>query len=48
MTIVAIPLLGGLPASAEPVNVTPDNFTRAESDLYFAGVVAQGGFGQWD
>jgi hypothetical protein len=30
-----------------PVNVTPDNFARAESDLYFGNVVKDGGFGQF-
>lgn len=33
---------------ADPVPVTSDNFARAESDLYFAGVVANGGFGKFD
>lgn len=32
----------------EPVLVTPDNFPRAESDLYFANVVLNGGFGKFD
>lgn len=27
--------------------VSPDNFARAESDLYFSGVVADGGFGKF-
>ena len=27
--------------------VTPDNFVRAESDLYFSGVVKDGGFGKF-
>lgn len=27
--------------------VSPDNFARAESDLYFAGIVKDGGFGQF-
>lgn len=31
-----------------PILVTPDNFARAESDLYFAGVVKNGGFGKFD
>ncbi|MDM0032345.1 DUF1254 domain-containing protein [Variovorax sp. J22P271] len=31
-----------------PVAVTPDNFARAESDLYFGGVVKNGGFGKFD
>jgi len=29
------------------IPVTPDNFVRAESDLYFAGVVKSGGFGKF-
>ncbi|TDR85348.1 DUF1254 domain-containing protein [Enterovirga rhinocerotis] len=28
--------------------VTPDNFARAETDLYFANVAANGGFGRFD
>ena len=35
-------------AWADPVPVTPDNFARAESDLYFSNVVASGGFGRFD
>lgn len=34
--------------SSEPVPVNSDNFVRAESDTYFSGVVANGGFGQFD
>ena len=30
------------------VPVTPDNFVRAESDMYFAGVFRNGGFGKFD
>lgn len=30
------------------VLVTPENFARAESDLYFSNVVKSGGFGKWD
>lgn len=33
---------------AGPIPVTPDNFVRAESDLYFGGVVKSGGFGKFD
>jgi hypothetical protein len=33
-------------AQAQTVPVTPDNFARAESDLYFGGVVKQNGFGK--
>lgn len=29
-----------------PLPVTPDNFVRAESDLYFGGIVKSGGFGK--
>ena len=31
-----------------PIPVTPENFVRAESDLYFGGVVKNGGFGKFD
>jgi hypothetical protein len=30
-----------------PIAVTPDNFARAESDLYFSGVVKDEGFGKF-
>jgi hypothetical protein len=30
------------------IPVTPDNFVRAESDMYFRGVVKNGGFGKFD
>jgi hypothetical protein len=30
-----------------PVQVSPDNFVRAESDLYFGNVVKDGGFGKF-
>jgi hypothetical protein len=41
--------LGGAQAAPadRPVAVTPDNFVRAESDLYFSGVVKDGGFGKF-
>ena len=32
----------------KPIPVTPENFVRAESDLYFNGVVKNGGFGKFD
>lgn len=35
-------------AGGKPILVTPENFARAESDLYFAGVVKNGGFGKFD
>jgi hypothetical protein len=34
-------------AAPNPITVTPDNFTRAESDLMFAGLVKQGGLGKF-
>lgn len=35
--------------TAAPITVTPDNFLRAESDLYFAGVgIGEGGFGKFE
>lgn len=46
ITIAA--LLAGHSAAAEPVPVNSDNFVRAESDLYFSGIAANGGFGKFD
>lgn len=37
---------GDTAAAAQPVTV--ENFPRAESDLYFAGIVKNGGFGRFD
>lgn len=34
--------------SVSPILVTPENFARAESDLYFGGVVKNGSFGKFD
>jgi len=34
-------------AAADNVPVTVDNFVRAESDLYFAGVIKSYGFGKF-
>ena len=34
-------------SAAEAVPVTPDNFVRAETDLYFGNSVAEGGFGKF-
>ncbi len=33
---------------SKPVSVTVENFSRAESDLYFFGIVRNGGFGKFD
>jgi hypothetical protein len=46
-TIAAV-LLAALPAAADPILVNSDNFVRAESDLYFSGIAANGGFGKFD
>ncbi|RYC15717.1 DUF1214 domain-containing protein [Ciceribacter ferrooxidans] len=45
---IAATLLAVLPAAADPVPVNSDNFVRAESDLYFSGIAANGGFGKFD
>ena len=49
MRTLALCALGGAQAAPadRPVAVTPDNFVRAESDLYFSGVVKDGGFGKF-
>ena len=41
--------LGGAHAAGadRPIVVTPDNFPRAESDLFFSGIVKDGGFGKF-
>lgn len=46
-------MLGAMPAVAQPepraaVPVTPDNFARAETDMYFANVVGRAGLGRLD
>jgi len=48
-TVAALAMLAAVPAaSADPVHVNSDNFVRAESDLYFSGIAANGGFGKFD
>src|SRR5580693_9280412 len=46
---LALCAIGGARAAPDdhPITVTPDNFVRAESDLYFSGVVKDGGFGKF-
>ena len=47
-TLVLCALGGAQAALADrPVAVTPENFVRAELDLYFSGVVKDGGFGKF-
>lgn len=53
LSVFVLALFGSAPASgaaspAQATPVTPDNFVRAESDLYFGGVVKNGGFGRFD
>jgi len=48
LTMAALALLTAQPASSDPIHVNSDNFVRAESDLYFSGIVANGGFGRFD
>lgn len=43
--ILAFSLMAS-PAFADPVLVNSDNFIRAESDLYFAGIIANGELGK--
>jgi hypothetical protein len=47
--LLALCAPGGAQAASDdkPILVTPDNFVRAESDLYFSGVVKDGGFGKF-
>jgi hypothetical protein len=47
ISVTTLMLLSGTAYAqpGEPIPVTPDNFARAESDLYFAGVVKDGGVG---
>lgn len=46
-TIIAFTLAAASAAPAEPVQVTPANFARAETDRYIAGIVARGGLGRF-
>ena len=53
-TIVGLVLAAGVAMThaqsdaSKPVPVTADNFARAETDLYFGGVVKKGGFGKFE
>ena len=48
LTLTLFALGGAHAAPAErAIVVTPDNFPRAESDLFFSGVVKDGGFGKF-
>jgi hypothetical protein len=40
-------LISAAPAQSQSVPVTPDNFARAESDMYLARAANRGGFGQF-
>jgi hypothetical protein len=49
-TVLTFGFMGGVcaqPSGSAAVPVTPDNFPRAESDLYFSNVVKDGGFGKF-
>ena len=35
------------PAAAQSIAVTPDNFNRAEADMYWGTIVKDGGFGKF-
>jgi hypothetical protein len=46
--MLALTLTGGAQSPSQPVPVTADNFVRAETDLYFGGVVKDaGGIGKF-
>jgi hypothetical protein len=49
LSLLLAPLCAGAQAAPDDrlILVTPDNFVRAESDLYFSGVVKDGGFGKF-
>ena len=49
LATLALSALGGARAAPDDkaISVTPDNFIRAESDLYLSGVVKDGGFGKF-
>ena len=46
MALLAV-MSGAYGQSSETVPVTPDNFVRAESDLYLGNIVRDGGFGKY-
>lgn len=46
-TIIALGLAAASAAPTAPVQVTPANFPRAETDQYIANIVARGGFGRF-
>ncbi|MGH9365042.1 MAG: DUF1214 domain-containing protein [Thermoanaerobaculia bacterium] len=46
--LAALPLTAQSTAGGATVPVTVQNFTRAESDMYFGVVVKRGGFGRFD
>ena len=48
LTVLAIVGSAHAQSAGNAIPVTPDDFVRAESDLYFAGVVKNGGFGKFD
>jgi hypothetical protein len=56
MKLVSVAVIALLTSSAvfaqsgasTPIPVTPDNFIRAETDLYFANAVAKGGLGKFE
>lgn len=47
-TVFAFLACAALPTWANSITVNSDNFVRAESDVYFSGILANGGFGKFD
>ena len=47
LALAAISHAAAQSAKGDTIPVTPDNFTRAESDLYFGNIVKDDGFGKF-
>ena len=47
LTLAALKGVCAQSPTGNPVRVTPDNFVRAETDLYFGSAVKDGGFGKF-
>ena len=48
LTLLTTLISTSMAVSAAPTPVTPDNFVRAESDLYFAAIAKDNGFGKFN
>ena len=48
LVLASSALLPAQVSAGMTIPVTPDNFNRAESDIYFSGTVKNGGFGKFN